>query len=68
MEKKKQRSDKLVLKNKDYKALFIKFLDKDYKVLFVLVLIQPSHLSYFYWGLKSSVAENHHCLDHFALK
>ena len=48
MEKKKQRFDKFVLKNKDYKDLFIKFLDKDYKVLFVLVLIQPSHLSYFY--------------------
>ena len=68
MQKKKQRFDKFVLKNKDYKDLFIKFLDKDYKVLFVLVLIQPSHLSYFYWGLKFSVVENHHCLDHFALK
>ena len=48
MEKKKQRFDKFVLKNKDYKDLFIKFLDEDYKVLFVLVLIQSSHLSYFY--------------------
>ena len=37
MEKKKQRFDKFVLKNKDYKDLFIKFLDKDYKVLLALI-------------------------------